>query len=136
MSRILSSLQTFEQKTVRDICFYLLILAMRIKSKIIITYSLIFLLSLFFVSFSVFIPQEVHNKKELSEIEFGLPLKFLKQDQSLRDPPFPWKFNMENPAEVIATEFSWIEFSFSVIIVFVVFSLVSKFFVKLFKLKL
>lgn len=107
---------------------------MRIKSEIILTYSLIFLLSSFLVLSSVFIPQEIHNKEELSEVKLGLPLKFLEQDQSRRDPPFPCKFNVENPAEVIATEISWTKFSFSVIIVFVAISLILNIFVKLFRI--
>ena len=84
---------------------------MQIKSKKILVCSLVFLLSLFFVSFSVYIPQEVHNKKEMSEVKLGLPLKFLEQDQSRRDPPLPWKVNADNPAEV-TTKISWIKLSF------------------------
>ena len=63
---------------VRDIFFYFLIFIMRIKTEIILAYGLIFLLSLFFVSLSLYIPQEVHNKKEMSEVKLGLPLKFLE----------------------------------------------------------
>lgn len=106
---------------------------MRIKSKRILIYGLIFLLSLFFVSSSVFIFQEVHNKKELSKVELGLPLKFLEQNQSHYDPPFPIKVRLYSPWEN-PTNISWIRFSFSVVIVFILVSLILNILVKLFRM--
>jgi len=82
------------------------------------------LLSFIFVLASVFIPAEINNKKEQLNVRLGLPLKFLKQDQTRLDPAFPVKVNINSPWES-PTRISWIKFSFSVIFIFIVLYLIS-----------
>lgn len=36
---------------------------------------------------------EVHSKTDLQTVTCGWPLKFIENDQSWRDPPFPWKID-------------------------------------------
>jgi hypothetical protein len=93
----------------------------------------ILLLSLILVLSSVLVPVEVWNKQDQSNVELGLPLKFLNQDQSRLDPLFPAKVNIDSPWES-PVHISLIKFSFSVIIVFIVISLILNISTKLFRL--
>lgn len=92
----------------------------------------ILLLSLIFVLISVFIPVEINNKKDQSNVELGLPLKFLKQDQTRLDPYFPVKVNIGSPWES-SFRISWTNFFLSIVIVFIVVYLIFIISVNLFK---
>lgn len=55
-----------------------------------------------FVFGSLGVPARVTTLGELQAVEFGLPFKFVIQDQSRYDPPpesFPRKFNLVSPWE-------------------------------------
>jgi hypothetical protein len=65
----------------------------------------VFLLSIFLVFLTVQLKEiEVSKQSELEHISCGWPLPFIDQNQSWRNPPFPWKvrcgiFNLESPTE-------------------------------------
>ena len=94
---------------------------------------LIFLLSLFLVSVSVLIPQNIQNQEELLSIKLGMPLKFLEQNQSRYNPPVPAKISLSSPWEN-PIYVSWLKFSFSVIIMFVIVGLGLNISMRLFQL--
>ena len=59
-----------------------------------------FLLNIFFVFLALvavwimaYHKVEVFNKEDLSAVSCGWPLKFMVNDLSYRDPPFPWKIS-------------------------------------------
>ncbi len=93
----------------------------------------ILLLSLILVLSSMFVPVEIRNKQYQSNIELGLPLKFLNQDQSRLDPLFPAEVNIDSPWES-PIRISLIKFFFSMVIVFIVISLILNISTKLFRL--
>lgn len=56
-------------------------------------YAVILFISLVVVLMSVHIPQTVYNKTDLVKVRCGWPLGYMIQDQSWRDPPYPWRTN-------------------------------------------
>jgi len=64
--------------------------------------ALIFTLILIFAS--LFVPVNINNKEELNAVHLDLPFRFIVQNQTSYDPPFPAKVRFyspwENPPEV------------------------------------
>jgi hypothetical protein len=57
-----------------------------------IVYSLLLLTAIILViGIPVFEKIEVYQHSDLNAVSCGWPMKFIVQDQSWRDPPFPWK---------------------------------------------
>ncbi|MDP3093930.1 MAG: hypothetical protein Q8N16_04235 [bacterium] len=91
-------------------------LVLAIKRQYIVATSLI-VVFLFLFS-SLFIPVTIHEQKELSNVQLGLPLRFVVQDQSHYDPPLPWQVRLGSAAEN-STRILWPQFAISFIIVFI-----------------
>lgn len=57
-------------------------------------------ISLIFLMSSLFFSVSAQNKDSLKNMQIGVPLKFIVQDQSRYDPPsFPWKGKFSSPWE-------------------------------------
>lgn len=76
-------------------------------SKKVIINVLFLVLAVFMMMLPTFGGVEVFKKSDLNAVSCGWPLPFVTQDQSWRDPPYPYKVPcfdspLENP-----TEFYW-----------------------------
>lgn len=84
---------------------------MKKKTKIILIF---FIFTNFFTVSTTFGGIEVFKKSDLNATSCGWPLSFIMQNQSWRDPPYPYRVPcfaspLENP-----TEFYWKYFAFDV----------------------
>ena len=59
---------------------------------------------------------EVFNKDDLRTLSCGWPLKFMVNDQSWRDPPFPWKISCFAGEWGDPIEFRWPQFITDVLV--------------------
>ena len=84
---------------------------MKKRTKII----LIFLLAVFLVTVvSTFGGVEVFKKSDLNAISCGWPLHFITQNQSWRNPPYPWTVPCFSSPLESPTKFYWGRFIFDV----------------------
>jgi hypothetical protein len=81
------------------------------------------ILSLILVLTSVYLPVPVYSQTELAQVNLGLPLPFLIQNQEYYPPSFPWQTSIrsvwENPIQVL-----WPQFFLNIVFVFGLLSLV------------
>jgi len=76
---------------------------------------LIFLLAVFLVTIvSTFGGVKVFKKSDLNIVSCGWPLSFVAQDQSWRDPPYPYRVPCPASPLESPTEFYWERFVFDV----------------------
>ncbi len=66
---------------------------------------------------SVFLPVSVATGSDLAQVGLGAPLPFVLQDQTIYDPPLPWRVRFYSPLEV-PTWVLWPQFLPDVALVF------------------
>jgi hypothetical protein len=66
---------------------------------------------------------QVHNKTDLQTLTCGWPLQFIENDQSWRDPPFPWEVECLGREWGGSLKVLWLLFSLNVIIFYMGFAL-------------
>ncbi len=87
--------------------------------------SLILISIVIVVMLSTLIPVGVINESELENLGFGIPFKFIYQNQSSLDPPLPIRLNFGSPWEHPIVSFSVGYFILSAGVVLLILSLVS-----------
>ena len=90
-------------------------------------YLVILMLSGLLVLASVFLPVSVSSRSGLAQVELGAPLPFMLQDQTIYDPPLPWRVRFYSPLEV-PTWILWPQFLLDVALVFGVITFASHIF--------
>lgn len=105
-----------------EIIFYSIIAMSMKKNK----HILVSFLTLIILIATLYIPQEINNEITLKAVRSGFPFPFLTGDCSQYDPPFPWKFTAlcGTWGEVNITGFSWMNFIFSYVLIFLIINLV------------
>jgi len=81
-------------------------------------YAALLVLAIVLVLGSVHLPQTAYSKVDLFQVKCGLPLRYLIQDMSWRDPPYPWRMSCGFYALDDVSYILWPKFWLDVFIVF------------------